>query len=58
MPSRRRRIPHLLKVWTDGVQRVHELVETRIKTLTGVIRTQTLVVLSSPKDHVTGLVGS
>ena len=50
--------PYLLKVWTDSVQRVNELVETRIKSLTGVIRTQTLIVLSSPKDQVTGLVGS
>jgi Lrp/AsnC family leucine-responsive transcriptional regulator len=49
---------YLLKVWAANVQLLHELVETRIKAFTGVIRTQTLIVLASPKEQVTGLVGN
>jgi Lrp/AsnC family transcriptional regulator, leucine-responsive regulatory protein len=47
--------PYLLKIWAHDVQDLERLNE-RIKELAGVLRTQVSVVLSSAKDHVTGLV--
>lgn len=46
--------PYLLKVWARDIQEL-ELLDDKLKEL-GVIRTQISVVLSSPKDRVTGLV--
>src|SRR5262245_13883196 len=47
--------PYLLKVWARDVQDLERLNE-RIKEMPGVLRTQVSVVLSSARDHVTGLV--
>lgn len=46
---------YLLKIWARDIEDLNLLVEQKIKTLAGVVRTRTLVVLSSPKEHVTGL---
>ena len=48
--------PYLLKMWGRDVEDLNSIVERQIKTLAGVARVRTLVVLSSPKDNVTGLV--
>jgi Lrp/AsnC family leucine-responsive transcriptional regulator len=46
--------PYLLKMWAHDVQDL-ELRNENIKEMRGVLRTQVSVVLSSAKDHVTGL---
>jgi Arc/MetJ-type ribon-helix-helix transcriptional regulator len=45
---------YLLKIWARDIEDLNLLVEQKIKALAGVVRTRTLVVLSSPKEHVTG----
>ena len=47
--------PFLLKLWARDLQHLERLLDERIKTRIGVVRTQVSIVLSSPKDHVTGL---
>jgi Lrp/AsnC family leucine-responsive transcriptional regulator len=47
--------PYLLKIWAPDLDELNLIVEQKVKTLMGVVRTRTLVVLSSLKDHVTGL---
>jgi Lrp/AsnC family leucine-responsive transcriptional regulator len=47
--------PYLLKIWARDLPHLENLIEDQIKTLPGVVRVQTSVVLSSPKDQVTGL---
>jgi Lrp/AsnC family leucine-responsive transcriptional regulator len=47
--------PYLLKIWARDVQHLEQL-DDHIKKLGGVVRTQTSIVLSSPKGQVTGLV--
>jgi hypothetical protein len=45
-----------LKVWARDIAHLEDLLNNQLKVLTGVLRVQTSVVLSSPpKDHVTGL---
>ena len=48
---------YLLKIWARDLQHLEHLLNEKIKTLRGVVRVQASVVLSSPKDHVTGLSG-
>lgn len=48
-------LPFLLKMWAHDLQHLERLLDGKIKTRTGVVRTQTSIVLSSPKDQVTGL---
>jgi len=48
---------YLLKIWARDLQHLEHLLSEKIKALKGVVRVQTSVVLSSPKDHVTGLAG-
>ena len=47
--------PYLLKIWARDLDELNMIVEQEIQTLKGVVGTRTFVVLSSPKDHVTGL---
>jgi Lrp/AsnC family leucine-responsive transcriptional regulator len=47
--------PYLLKIWTKDLHHLERLLDDTIKARTGVVRTQTSIVLSSPKDQVTGL---
>ncbi|HEY7446879.1 MAG TPA: Lrp/AsnC family transcriptional regulator [Vicinamibacterales bacterium] len=47
--------PFLLKIWARDLAHLERLLDETIKTRPGVVRTQTLIVLSSPKDQVTGL---
>jgi Lrp/AsnC family transcriptional regulator, leucine-responsive regulatory protein len=47
--------PYLLKVWAHDLSHLERLLDQEIKTKNGVVRTQASVVLSSPKDQVTGL---
>jgi Lrp/AsnC family leucine-responsive transcriptional regulator len=47
--------PFLLKIWGSDLQHLERLLDDSIKTSPGVVRTQTSIVLSSPKDQVTGL---
>jgi Lrp/AsnC family leucine-responsive transcriptional regulator len=47
--------PFLLKVWARDLADLERFVDQQIKTFAGVVRTQTSIVLSSPKDSVTGL---
>lgn len=49
--------PYLLKIWARDLQHLEHMLNEKIKTFKGVVRVQTSVVLSSPKDHVTGLAG-
>src|SRR5215472_6195574 len=44
---------YLLKIWARDLQHLEHLLSEKIKALKGVVRVQTSVVLSSPKDHVT-----
>jgi Lrp/AsnC family leucine-responsive transcriptional regulator len=46
---------YLLKIWARDLEDLNLVVEQEIKMLAGVARTRTFVVLSSPRDHVTGL---
>jgi len=46
--------PYLIKMWARDIEHV-ELLDGRIKSLAGVVRTHTSIVLSSAKDQVTGL---
>ena len=46
---------YLLKLWARGLEQLERFVDDKIREISGVIRTQTFVVLSSPKDRVTGL---
>jgi Lrp/AsnC family leucine-responsive transcriptional regulator len=47
--------PYLLKIWARDLQQLEHLLNQEIKACKGVVRVQTSVVLSSPKDNVTGL---
>ncbi|HEX2664744.1 MAG TPA: Lrp/AsnC family transcriptional regulator [Candidatus Acidoferrum sp.] len=47
--------PFLLKIWARDVRHLEDLLNSQLKAHTGVLRVQTSVVLSSPKDRVTGL---
>ena len=47
--------PFLLKLWARDIAHLEDLLNNTLKVRTGVLRVQTSVVLSSPKDHVTGL---
>jgi Lrp/AsnC family transcriptional regulator, leucine-responsive regulatory protein len=47
--------PFLLKIWARDVPHLEDLLNNKLKAQRGVLRVQTSVVLSSPKDHVTGL---
>lgn len=47
--------PLLLKLWARDIADLADLLNNTLKVQTGVLRVQTSVVLSSPKDHVTGL---
>ena len=47
--------PFLLKVRARDIPHLEDLLNNQLKVQTGVRRVQTSVVLSSPKDHVTGL---
>jgi len=47
--------PWLLKFWAPNLPDLERFVEEKIKSRAGVMRTQISIVLSSPKDHVTGL---
>jgi len=47
--------PLLLKLWARDIAHLEDLLNNTLKVQTGVLRVQTSVVLSSPKDHVTGL---
>lgn len=47
--------PFLLKVWARDVPHLEELLNNKLKAQTGVLRVQTSVVLSSPRDRVSGL---
>jgi len=47
--------PYLLKVWARDLPHLEHLLNQEIKSKNGVIRTAASIVLSSPKDHVTGL---
>jgi len=47
--------PFLLKLWARDIAHLEKLLNNTLKAQTGVLRVQTSVVLSSPKDHVTGL---
>lgn len=47
--------PVLLKMWAHDLQHLERLLDGTIRTHSGVRRTEVSVVLSSPKDHVTGL---
>jgi Lrp/AsnC family leucine-responsive transcriptional regulator len=47
--------PYLLKVWARDLHNLEHLLDEQIETRVGVVRTQTSIVLSSPKDQVTGL---
>jgi len=46
--------PYLVKIWARDLPHLEDLL-AQIKALKGVLRVQTSIVLSSPKDHVTGL---
>jgi DNA-binding Lrp family transcriptional regulator len=46
---------YLLKVWARDLPHLEYLLNQEIKTMSGVIRTEALIVLSSSKDQVTGL---
>ncbi len=50
--------PYLLKIWAHDLQHLERLLDESIKARIGVVRTQTSIVLSSPKDQVTGLAAS
>jgi Lrp/AsnC family transcriptional regulator, leucine-responsive regulatory protein len=47
--------PYLLKIWAEDLHHLERLLDDAIKARTGVVRTQISIVLSSPKDQVTGL---
>ena len=47
--------PVLLKIWAHDLKHLERLLDGTIRTHSGVIRTEVWIVLSSPKDHVTGL---
>jgi Lrp/AsnC family leucine-responsive transcriptional regulator len=47
--------PVLLKIWAHDLQHLERLLDGTIRTRSGVVRTEVSIVLSSPKDHVTGL---
>jgi DNA-binding Lrp family transcriptional regulator len=47
--------PVLLKMWAYDLQHLERLLDGPIRTRSGVVRTEVWIVLSSPKDHVTGL---
>ena len=47
--------PFWLKVWARDMAHLEDLLNNQLKVHAGVLRVQTSVVLSSPKDHVTGL---
>lgn len=47
--------PFLLKIWARDVRHLEDLLNNQLKGHAGVVRVQTSVVLSSPKDQVTGL---
>jgi Lrp/AsnC family transcriptional regulator, leucine-responsive regulatory protein len=46
---------YLIKIWASNLADLEEFLERQIKTMPGVLRTQASIVLSSPKDPVTGL---
>ena len=46
---------YLLKVWARGLEQLRRTIDDKITEISGVVRTRTFVVLSSPKDRVTGL---
>jgi len=46
---------YLLKIWARDLPHLERLLAEKIQSRTGVVRLQTSIVLSSPKDHVTGL---
>lgn len=48
-------LPCLLKLWANDLGHLERLIEDKIKPRGGVARVQASIVLSSPKDHVTGL---
>ncbi|HUI79623.1 MAG TPA: Lrp/AsnC family transcriptional regulator [Bryobacteraceae bacterium] len=45
----------LIKIWAHDIQHLDGLLNEKIKSRAGVVRTQMSIVLSSPKDQVTGL---
>lgn len=47
--------PFLLKIWAADVPHLEDLLNNKLKVHSGVRRTLTSVVLSSPRDRVTGL---
>ena len=47
--------PVLLKMWAHDLQHLERVLDATIRTQSGVVRTEVSIVLSSPKDHVTGL---
>ncbi|HVH71929.1 MAG TPA: Lrp/AsnC family transcriptional regulator [Candidatus Dormibacteraeota bacterium] len=47
--------PFLLKIWARDVPHLEDLLNNKLKAQTGVLRIQCSIVLSSPKDRVTGL---
>ena len=47
--------PFLLKIWAPDVPHLEDLLNNKLKVQAGVRRTLTSVVLSSPRDRVTGL---
>jgi Lrp/AsnC family transcriptional regulator, leucine-responsive regulatory protein len=47
--------PLFLKIWVHDLQHLEDVLNNKFKVQNGVVRIQTSVVLSSPKDHVTGL---
>jgi Lrp/AsnC family leucine-responsive transcriptional regulator len=47
--------PYLLKVWARNLEDLDLLIERKLKTQEGVVKARAFVILSSPKDNVTGL---
>jgi Lrp/AsnC family transcriptional regulator, leucine-responsive regulatory protein len=47
--------PYLLKLWARGLPDLERVLDEKIKTRPGVVGVRTSIVLSSPKDQVTGL---
>jgi Lrp/AsnC family leucine-responsive transcriptional regulator len=45
----------LLRVWARDIPHLEDLLNNQLKVQAGVLRAHAAVVLSSPKDHVTGL---
>jgi Lrp/AsnC family leucine-responsive transcriptional regulator len=47
--------PFLLKIWVRDLAHLEDVLNNKLKAHAGVVRVQTSIVLSSPKDRVTGL---